>query len=281
MINLDNLFALVNERVAKYLAESPYVIAVPCTVTELLAGEMVKVKLTSNGTEFTVPNWSGSKLTIGENVQLFHKGNTFSERTSYVGASLNKDGGANAYVEGTSIIGALLETEREISAIDFTNRSENILLGFNSIIQGDSNTVGYGTITIYVNDEPQSYTPMFSTITNGYVSCSFTLPLYLSKGEHHIVIKGSGDFATLVKINSYVWGDVKSAEPPIEPTDDGDYRYRIENDESSTMYYVGTKQYISTPLTLGDVPLKIIESTTFDDTNVKVVFIQDGVERIE
>lgn len=278
---MEGIFTLIDERVRKYLSNSPYIVSVPCVVKALGNNELVEVELVSNKARYTVPNWSGSPVEVGENVQLFYKGNILTEQTAYVGASLNKGGAQSSYVQANVTIGTLLIIERDVAVVDFVNGEESVLLGFNAVIQGDSENVGCGEFDIYIDEVLQDYTAMFSIVADGHTTCSFTIPMTLESGDHEIKIKGSGDYATITKINAYVWGDVKSSETPIQPTGDGDYRFITDNDNSYSLYYIGEKQNIKTPLTLGNKPLNTIESTTFTDSNVKTVFIQDGVERIE
>lgn len=280
MIFMDNLFKLVNERINKYLSNSPFVIAVPCVVTNVLADNMVTVQVVSNKTSLTVPNWSGSNVVVGESVQLFYKGNILSEQTAYVGASLTKASAQN-YIQGSVIVGALFETERQLAIINFKNNAESVLLGFNATIQGDAENVGSGEFKIYVDEVEQSYSAAISTVIGGSTTCSFTVPLTLTSGEHEIVVSGSGDYTTVLKINSYVWGDVEADDPPFVPTTDNDYVYYTNSGEATTIYYTGSENYIITPTTLNDSPTTTFGVTTFNYSDVESVYIPDGLERIE
>lgn len=273
---MDNLFLLIDERVKKMMNTSTFVSSVPCIVLQIYDNEMVRVKTMSNDVEYTVPNWSGSSLSVGERVNLFYKGNLLSESTSYIGASLNKDS-SYSYVDGEAYLGELQDEYRDVSVIDFSCNSENVLLGFDAIIRGGAE-VSNGTINIYIDGRLQRYKPMFTTIINGCTHCSFTFPYRLGSGLHSIVIKAKCKNSVLVDIDSYVWGSVKL---PIESTDENDYLYRIQNGQAYIIKYIGTKRYIQTPLTLEGVPVKTIGKSAFVETNVKMVVIQEGVEEIE
>ena len=274
---MENLFTLIDERVKKVMGSSAFVSSTPCIVTDIYENEMVHVKLLSNDTEYTVPNWSGSCLNIGERVSLFYRG-IISNETCYIGASLNKDVNTNGYVYGEAYLGELQDENRNIAVIDFYNSSENILLGFDAVIQGDSETVSNGIISIYIDGVLKRYKPTFTTVLDGYTHCSFTLPYSISNDIHTIEIKCECENSILIDIESYVWGSVRL---PIEPTDENDYIYRIDDNGVYIIKYIGTKRYIQTPLTLDGVPVKIIGKSAFMETNVKMVVIQEGIEEIE
>lgn len=274
---MESLFTLIDERVEKVISSSTLISSAPCVVIGIRENEMVQVRLLSNGAEYTVPNWSGSCLNLGETVSLFYKG-IISNETCYIGASSNKDSNTNGYVYGEAYLGELQGVNRNIAVIDFYNSSENILLGFDAVIQGGSESVSNGTISIYIDGVSKRYTPMFTTVLGGYTHCSFTLPYSISNGIHTIEIKCECENSMLVDIESYVWGSVRL---PIEPTDENDYIYRIDNGSAYIIKYIGTKRYIQTPLTLEGVPVKIIGKSAFMETDVKMVVVSEGVEEIE
>lgn len=273
---MNDLFMLIDERVKKAMDSSSFVSSVPCVVTNVYDNEMVRVRLATNDIEYTVPNWSGSSVYVGERVYLFYKG-FLSQNSSYVGASINKDTNINQYVYGEAYTGELDGEDKNIAIIDFCNVSDNVLLGFDALILGGNNSVN-GTINIYIDGKLKRYKPMFTTISNGYVHCSFTLPYSIKGGVHTIEIKCNCTNATVVDVESYVWGGVRL---PIEPTDENDYVYRIDIDGAYIIKYIGTKRYIQTPLTLEGVPVKIIGKSAFMETDVKMVVISEGVEEIE
>lgn len=280
---MDNLFKLVDERVSKYLTNSPFVIAVPCVVVSVLDDEMVTVKLISNNTSLTVPNWSGSPVSVGENVQLFYRGNILTERTAYIGASLNKSNGgiSPTHLKAETAIGALLETERVVAEIDVRNLSDTILLIFNANVQGDSASEGNGVFKIYIDDEEQSYSPLISTAIGGYTHLSFTLPFGLEMADHNIKVAAYGENATIVSIDCSVYGKIVSAEPPFDPTGDGDYIFIIDDNEATVWHYIGSSQYPAVPIQLGGADTKVLGATSFNYTNVKNVYIPEGITEIE
>lgn len=281
MIDLDNLFTLVDERISKYLANSPFVVAVPCVVQELFNNEMVRVKLTANGTEFTVPNWSGSKLAIGESVQLFYKGNILSERTAYIGASLNKDGGNGNIsfnsVEGEIATGGLSNSEELLSYMTVANFSNSVIMSVNLTFQGDSSNAGNGTISVYVDETEQTYTPIFNVGANGYETLSFSLPLNLAIGSHYIEVKGTGEYADLISGCVFAYGDIDE----YNSTDESDYYYTIENSVATITKYIGGSICPRIPTTLDGATVTTIDFGAFSDTGVRNVYIPEGIEEIK
>lgn len=277
---MDSLFKLVDERINKYLSNSPFIVGVPCVVTEVLTDNMVKVQLTASKAVMTVPNWSGSNIEVGENVQLFYRGVILSEQTAYVGASENK-GGAGTFVTGESYAGTLPSDDFCVAMIAFKNTNESILLAFNAVIQDGTNSTVNCTFKVYVDEQLQSYSPVISTITGGYNHINFVVPLYLAKDSHTIKIFANGEGAIITAVESSVWGIVETTEHPYEPTSENDYIYYTTDDMSGTVYYIGESLYPIVPDTFNTKPLKSIECTTFNYSDVQAVYIPDGVERIE
>lgn len=275
---MDNLFNFVDERIGKYLSNSPYIISIPCVVLELLDNEKVKVGLTSNGTELTVPNWSGSPVEVGEGVQLFYKGNILSDRNAYIGASLNKGSGANSTcLQAQIFTGNLSSNECTIAEVDVKNLSNIVLLIFNATIQGDEALQGVGNIKIYIDDEEYGYSPMFSTIVNGYIHLSFTLPLDLSIGVHSIRISVIGNNSNFVSINACAYGNIKT---PYEATDNNDYIYWADSNNAYITQYIGRTQYPIIPVSLENSNTKRLESESFSSADVEFVYIPEGIEEI-
>ena len=277
---MDSLFKLVDERINKYLSNSPFIVAVPCVVLDVLSDNMLKVQLTASKTVMTVPNWSGSDVEVGENVQLFYRGAILSEQTAYVGASENK-GGAGTFVTGESYVGTLPNDDFCVAMIAFKNANESILLAFNAVIQDGTNSTVNCTFKVYVDEQLQSYSPVISTITGGYNHISFVMPLYLAKDSHTIRIFANGEGAIITAVESSVWGIVETTEHPYEPTSENDYIYYTTDDMSGTVYYIGESLYPIVPDTFNTKPLEAIGCTTFNYSDVKAASIPDGVERIE
>lgn len=277
---MDSLFKLVDERINKYLSNSPFIVGVPCVVTEVLTDNMVKVQLTASKAVMTVPNWSGSNVEVGENVQLFYRGAILSEQTAYVGASLNKNSGGGGAsfnnVSGEIVEGELSSSEKLIGYLTVVNFTNSVVLSVNLTFQGDANNAGDGTISVYVDEIEQTYTPTFNVMANGYETLSFSLPLNLGIGSHYIAVKGTGD-ADLVSGCVFAFGDIEE----YESTDESDYNYTIDNGAATITRYIGESICPRIPTTLDGATVTTIDFGAFSDTEVRNVYIPEGIEEIK
>jgi len=276
---MDKLFQLIDERIAYMAKKMPFISSLPCEVTEVLDNNMVKVQLFSDGAIYTVPNWSGSALRVGENAHLFFRGSTFSESTAYVGAAPTRL--TTNYVVSTNKLGELLSTEREVATIYFSNYSSKLLLICNACVQGNNSSNGSGNFKIYIDNVLQDYIVRFSVIGNGYETVAFTLPYELDLGSHKITIGVIGEYANLTAMMCYVYGAVETYEPPYTPTEDSDYIWNTSNGEASVLYYIGDVTNPIVPDTHNGNPVTTLEATAFNYTNVTSVYIPDGIEKIE
>lgn len=276
---MDNLFALIDERIAIYNRKSTFISALPCVVTGLNENGTVKVKLSTDGSEFNVSNLSGTEVNVGDNVRIYYRGGVFSEQTAYVGAAPTRL--TTNYVVSTNKLGELLSTEREVATIYFSNYSSKLLLICNACVQGNNSSNGSGNFKIYIDDVLQDYIVRFSVIGNGYETVAFTLPYELDLGSHKITIGGIGEYANLTAMMCYVYGAVETYEPPYTPTEDSDYIWNVSNGEASVLYYIGDVTNPIVPDTHNDNPVTTLEATAFNYTNVTSVYIPDGIEKIE
>lgn len=280
---VDGLFSFVDGRIDKRLANAPYINAIPCSVLEIASNGLVKVKLISNGSVYTVPNYCGSAVSVGENVQLFYRGSVLSDRTGYIGAAMYKPEGSGtiSYVSGTTFTGGLMPIERMVAKIDFKNKGDAVLVGFNATIYGDSQTEGIGFIKVYLDGELQGFVSKFTVDSSNYGTASFTLPMLLSKEDHAVTFGGVGENVSLTDIMSYVYGAVEETTPSYDPTTESDYIYYITDNKTNIAYYIGQSQYPEIPITLNNVAVDKLDCTSFNYANVKAVYIPDGVTEIE
>lgn len=84
-----------------------------------------------------------------------------------------------------------------------------------------------------------------------------------------------GDAMSLNDLNTQYAGVIY-----YDPTDENDYIYITDSESATILFYIGDKVNISIPETLDDKPVKRIESTAFNYSSVKNVYIPDGVEEI-
>jgi hypothetical protein len=278
---MEGIFTLIDERVRKYLSNSPYIVSVPCVVKALGDDGLVEVELVSNKARYTVPNWSGSPIEVGENVQLFYKGNILTEQTAYVGASLNKNtgGGSVAFnsVSGEVIATGLSGNEELLSYMTVANFSNSVILSVNLTFKGDSSNAGNGTISVYVDETEQTYTPIFNVGVDEYETLSFSLPLNLAIGSHYIEVKGTGEYADLLSGCVFAYGDIDE----YNSTNESDYYYIIENGVATITEYIGSSICPRIPTTLDGAIVTTIDIGAFSDTEVRNVYIPEGIEEIK
>lgn len=89
---MDAFNELVKQEADKAIKNSACVFSAPCVVVSALGNQKYTVKLVTGDAQYTVMNYSGSDLQVGEAVQLFYRGNVISNQTAYIGASLKKTG---------------------------------------------------------------------------------------------------------------------------------------------------------------------------------------------
>jgi hypothetical protein len=276
---MEGIFALIDERISKYLSNSPYIVALPCVIKALRDNGFVEVELVSNKARYTVPNWSGSDVEVGENVQLFYRGAILSEQSAYVGASLNKNNGGVVFnsVSGEVITAELSDNEELLSYMTVANFSNSVILSVNLTFNGDASNAGNGTISVCVDETEQPYTPIFNVGANGYETLSFSLPLNLAIGSHYIEVKGTGEYADLISGCVFAYGDIDE----YNSTTESDYYYTIENGAATITKYIGSSICPRIPTTLDDATVTTIDIGAFSDTGVRNVYIPDGVEEIK
>lgn len=198
---MDSLLKLIDSRIQKAIAASAHINSEIAQVVSV-NGATATVKLLSNGTEYTLPNYSGTEIRVGDTVYVYWKGGFLSAQSAYIGTAAR----ANfpiVYIDGTDSMGGVSSANSQIEFESLVNNC-TVNLVFNAVIS--ATTAGNYTLTIYVDNTAETYSPTGTTIANGYVSCNFTLPLSLSAvGNHTISISGSGN-GTITQIKSYVFG---------------------------------------------------------------------------
>jgi len=87
----DALNELIKSGAEKAIDKSACVFTAPCTVVSVNGNQMYTVKLVTSDAQYTVRNYSGSDLAVGESCQLFYRNNIISNQTAYIGAAANKN----------------------------------------------------------------------------------------------------------------------------------------------------------------------------------------------
>lgn len=276
---MNDIISLIDSRVEKILSQDTALKSMPCRVKEIISESKVVVESIENGAQYTVPNYSGSDVHVGENVQVFYKVN-LSNTKSYIGASLNKPTSDELQiVMGNVTTGEILgdnhvfgnvyvECDKSLYAHLFVNVN---LLG---------NSTSNVSITAYVNINAQDYIAK-QTLNNSYYSnVSYSIPIYLATGRNEITLKISGN-GNITDGCIYASGHGIREYTPYQPTDENDYIWEVDNDNSNTIYYIGNKVSPIVPTTLDRYPIDIIYGTTFDHSNIERALIPEGITEID
>lgn len=275
----DTFTELVNQKIDSKLSNSDYIHSIPARVDTVLENGMYVVKLISNDSQYILPNWTGSELDVGDNVNIFYKGNIFSERTAYIGSSFYKDDISNRskiiYVKAKEHTGLIPQGGKVIANCSFeVLQTTRVFVTFNANIWGSSS--GFSFLNLYMDDVAHEYQPKTTVVANADSVQMFTLPFTVTKGQHTMHVEATG-VGTYIDIYAFVWGQGLAEKSSFDPTTDADYIY----ENGKIIYYIGETQYPEIPNTLGGNATTALESTSFWGTNVIAVKIPDGVTRID
>lgn len=199
---MDSLLELIDNRINKAMANSNHVNSQIGQVIENNNG-ICKVKLITTGAIYTIPNFSGTDVNVGQTVHVYWRGGFLSNQTAYIGATISK-GSKIIYVSGVRITGSLSNTDTTISEFNFeTQLKTTVTLHINATIQSNSN--GTVTFTIVADNKILTYTPKQSVVS-GYNHISFELPIVLSEtGSHFVSVKANG-VGSIVAIEPFITG---------------------------------------------------------------------------
>lgn len=87
---MDKLKEIIELITRKVIKDNKFLSAVPCKVIKSNEDDSFVVKTFSSGAEYKVYNYSGSKVGVGDNVQVFYQDGLGSQ-SSYIGCSLYKE----------------------------------------------------------------------------------------------------------------------------------------------------------------------------------------------
>ena len=203
----DVLEEYVNQAIDKKMRNSDYLATVPAEVTQVLSNGMYVVRVLPTNTELCVPNWSGADLEVGDNVHLFYKGKTLSERTAYVGAAFHQNSHLN-YIVGSTQTGQIIPdtAPATFATINFTTTIKtNVFVCFNANLT--TNTLGSNTVTVYLDNVPHTYQHDLNLSRGWKYTQNFTLPFVADVGAHTILVKinGSAD-VSYTAVYAYAFG---------------------------------------------------------------------------
>lgn len=286
---MDDLYNLINQTVDKKMNSLNLIKAVPCKVVNVFENETAEVELISNKAKYTVPNYSGSKLNIGETVQLFYKG-LITNNNAYIGASFNKETVVEIEKDvfrtfgSKNKLGGTLSSGSTISSISVTSKeTANCLLCVNMAITGLYND----TVQIKIIRDRQTaltYMPVISTKENERIHFSCVLPWVASAQANRIDVKLFGNvyvdsaYCSVAGMNltANTVSDISNGYKYIlySPTIGTEIAYY-----SSTTYY-GTDLNPEIPESLG-YKVTRLAATSFNYSDVVSVRIPEGVTEIE
>lgn len=278
---MNDIISLIDSRIEKSLNQDTALKSMPCRVKAVISNAKVLVESIENGVQYTVPNYSGSDVHVGENVQVYYKVN-LSNTKSYIGASLNKSSSSSGELDvvmGEVVTGEILSDNHilgnvyvECDKILYAHLFVNVNLLGNS----SSNI----SITIQVNTVTQDYIAKQTLNNLCYSNVSYSIPLRLSSGRNEIVIKISGS-GNITDGCVYASGHGIREYTPYQSTDENDYIWEVDNDNSNTIYYIGNKISPIVPTTLEGYPINILHGTTFDHSNIERALIPEGITEID
>lgn len=278
---MDALRELIGKEIDERIKESDCVASTPCVVLDDYQNGYYLVEDIKSGGKYTVPNFSGSAIGIGENIQLFFKNGVINNKSAYIGAANYKSGDSVSpvIIESLNKLGELVDADVEISLFKFkVLESTNLLINFNANIFGT--VAGELVLKVVIGETELLYKPRKTISINEYNLISFSLPFTLKSGEYvaQVIADGVGNF---VDICAYIYGFHVEALPIYDPTSDSDYVHEIQDGKANSIFYVGSSLRPSIPTTLSNKNTNIIRATTFDASNVLGVYIPEGVTEIE
>lgn len=279
---MDNLLTLIDSRIAQTDRNSSSIKSIPCRVEEVLGNNYVRVKMITTGAIYDLLNKSGTAVTVGETAQIYYTG-LFNSKSAYVGAVTTKDSAGSetplSLVVGETQLIEIFDSGKVVGTCDFAVKANAVcIIQFNVTLWGVN---GGNTHFAFALDDNVIYEPILTTHVGEYISQSFSIPFEIISGTHVLEIKAIGD-GLVSNASVMVYGHgVESAEHPYEPTTDADYVYETSASQTNTIYYIGDSLYPSIPEVINGQPVKTLRGTTFNQSNIKSVYIPEGVEEIE
>jgi len=276
---VNDLYSLIESVAQKKIDNLNLTKTAPCKVIKTFDNGNVEIELVANGARYTVPNYSGSQLSLGETAQLFYRG-IIDSNTAYIGASIYKGGGGQTNnCKMRARIGGLSDTYMWVSKSAITaTRDTNVTVTYNSSLFGV--TDGTADFIIYIDGIEQDYKPIASLTTGIYTHISFSVPVFLEQGEHVVEIYGLGT-GSINAACGFVSGQHITNEIAYDDTVDSDYLYIINENTVEIISYIGKSAYPKVPSKIEGLPVKRIYPTAFSFSNVEAVYISDGITEIK
>lgn len=276
---MDDFISLVDERIKKSNTFKSYLKSIPCRVVAIDDEAHVTVETVDLKVKYVVPNFSGASLTIGENVKVAYTTKLSNENAYIIGALTKVAGSSLKSVEidtNATVISSSLVT---IGSVDIIC-DENTPLHIESTICIEGFETALTTIRYYIDDEPLGFYTEDTVGQGIFRTIHANVGANVLSGSHTIDIKCSGNCA-VTRLSGTVWGNnIRLRELPYDPTSSDDYLYQIVDNQVTILQYIGASDSPSIPSTIEGYPVKIINSTAFNFTDVKRVLIPSGIEKV-
>jgi len=200
---VDSLLKLIDTRIQNAIAASAHINSeIAQVVSE--DGKKATVKLLSTGTEYTLPNYSGSVVQTGDVVYVYWKGGFLSASSAYIGAVNYKDSASPIVINGLNTLGEIIRDNTRITIIKFkATQSVNLLIVFNANVFGTIE--GDCSLEVYIDENKISHVPRETILQDKYNLICFTLPFFCESGEHELKILANGT-GNYINICSYIYG---------------------------------------------------------------------------
>lgn len=163
-----------------------------------------------------------------------------------------------------------------VSFTDFACSSETqAFVEFNGTFVG-GNMI---RISVLIDDVESDFHPIQTLHTDEYTTIHFSLPISAESGNHTVTINADGS-GYAEQICAYIWGQ-NLKEISSEETSESDYIYKISNNKTEIIYYIGDSVYPEIPETIKDTPVTVLSATSFNYAEISGVYIPDGVTEID
>lgn len=302
---MNKLLQLIDERIKSALDSfaSP---SMTSGIIQNVNGDEADVLMLETQTIVTLKNYSGSNIKTGDSVQIMYRGRSITKRNAYICTSpetqliipkgeynpdtakdnvlyflYDDEEDADGNIEVLRFyenLGTYTDVEYDFATLDFTAMGDTTAMVQCTVIMtaDETNNVAF---KLYIDDAPHILTPMQTIPSTWQNTCTFNFMVDIAAGSHTAKITINGA-VTVSAAECVMWGN-NIEERAAEPTTSDDYQYTIQDGYVKILKYIGVTLYPAVPDTIEDLPVKIIGGSTFIGTNVKYVYIPDGVEIIE
>lgn len=274
-----DIIDLIDSRISQALSQTNYLRSIPCEVLRILNNGNVEVSTVSSDTIYTVPNLTGTALSVGQNVQLFYQGSLSHYKMMFIGGVVPNELSLN-YVSDIKNNILLTSNSKPINEIEI-QAYYDVNAFFNININYDMASGVNTVFEIYIDDEKQKEITTSAYFDTPKQQFCYSFPFAISQGLHKVRLNAIGD-SEMIECYCYVMGiGIEKYEPTYDDTTDADYIYNVDNGETTVYYYIGNSSRPRIPDTIGGGDTKVLSCTSFNYSGINRVLIPDGTETIE